>query len=83
MPQQAAPHWRPAWFAGRASVGAAPMWDDAARRVLAHDTGALRVLGGPGTGKTTLLLAAVAARVAAGVSPERTLLLVGSRRAAG
>lgn len=60
-----------------------PEWDAAARRVLEHDAGALRVLGGPGTGKTTLLLAAVAARVRAGADPERTLLLVGSRRAAG
>jgi superfamily I DNA/RNA helicase/RecB family exonuclease len=59
------------------------VWDEAARRVLAHDAGPLRVLGGPGTGKTSLLLAAVAARVDAGVEPERTLVLVGSRRAAG
>ena len=63
--------------------GPEPVWDAAARRVLAHDAGPLRVIGGPGTGKTTLLLAAVAARVAAGAEPERTLLLVGSRRAAG
>lgn len=59
------------------------MWDEAALRVLAHDAGPLRVVGGPGTGKTTLLLAAVAARVAAGAAPDRALLLVGSRRAAG
>jgi superfamily I DNA/RNA helicase/RecB family exonuclease len=58
------------------------MWDDAGRRVLAHETGTLRVLGGPGSGKTTLLLTAAAARVRAGADPERTLLLVGSRRAA-
>jgi len=50
--------------------------------VLAHHAGRLRVIGGPGTGKTTLLLAAVAARVRAGAAPEHTLLLVGSRRAA-
>ena len=59
-----------------------PVWDAAALRVLSHEAGALRVIGGPGTGKTTLLLAGVAARVAAGSEPERTLLLVGSRRAA-
>jgi len=59
-----------------------PVWDEAALRVLAHDAGPLRVVGGPGTGKTTLLLASVAARVRAGADPERTLLLVGSRRAA-
>ena len=63
--------------------GPEPVWDEAARRVLAHDAGPLRVVGGPGTGKTTLLLAAVAARVGAGADPERTLVLVGSRRAAG
>ncbi|WP_219412943.1 ATP-dependent helicase [Pseudonocardia nigra] len=58
------------------------VWDDAARRVLAHDAGPLRVIGGPGTGKTTLLLATVAARIRAGEDPSRTLVLVGSRRAA-
>ncbi|MBW0116072.1 ATP-dependent helicase [Pseudonocardia sp. KRD-169] len=64
-------------------VGVVPEWDAAALRVLAHAAGPLKVLGGPGTGKTTLLLAAVAGRVAAGEDPARTLLLVGSRRAAG
>jgi superfamily I DNA/RNA helicase/RecB family exonuclease len=59
------------------------VWDAAGRRVLDHRAGPLRVVGGPGTGKTTLLLASVAARVAAGADPERTLVLVGSRRAAG
>ncbi|WP_308216121.1 ATP-dependent helicase [Pseudonocardia humida] len=66
---------------------AEPVWDEAARRVLAHRAGPLRVVGGPGTGKTTLLLAAIAARITAGAGPEadpaRTLVLVGSRRAAG
>lgn len=56
--------------------------DDAARRVLAHSAGPLRVIGGPGSGKTTLLLAVAASRVRSGVDPARTLLLVGSRRAA-
>jgi superfamily I DNA/RNA helicase/RecB family exonuclease len=59
------------------------VWDNAARRVLAHESGPLRVVGGPGTGKTTLLLASIAARIRAGADPERALLLVGSRRAAG
>jgi superfamily I DNA/RNA helicase/RecB family exonuclease len=63
-------------------AGPEPVWDAAARRVLAHTAGPLRVVGGPGTGKTTLLLAAVAARVRAGGDPSRTLVLVGSRRAA-
>jgi superfamily I DNA/RNA helicase/RecB family exonuclease len=60
-----------------------PEWDAAARRVLEHRSGPLRVVGGPGTGKTTVLLAAVARRIRAGDDPERTLVLVGSRRAAG
>lgn len=59
-----------------------PVWDAGAQRVLAHTAGPLRVVGGPGTGKTTLLLAAVAQRLAAGDDPARTLVLVGSRRAA-
>ncbi|MFC4949414.1 ATP-dependent helicase [Pseudonocardia sp. GCM10023141] len=63
-------------------LGPAPVWDAAGQRVLSHAAGALRVLGGPGTGKTTLLLAAAAARVAEGADPARTLVLVGSRRAA-
>ena len=58
------------------------IWDAAARRVLAHTAGPLRIVGGPGTGKTTLLLATVARRLAAGEDPARTLVLVGSRRAA-
>lgn len=62
---------------------AAPAWDEAALRVLGHTSGPLRVVGGPGTGKTTLLLASIARRAAAGDDPARTLLLVGSRRAAG
>ncbi len=64
--------------------GAAPLVRDAATdRVLAHRVGLLRVLGGPGTGKTTVLLESVRRRLAAGGDPERLLMLVGSRRAAG
>src|SRR5690606_9510654 len=59
-----------------------PEWDDAARRVLEHTAGPLRVIGGPGTGKTTVLLTSVARRIRAGDDPSRTLVLVGSRRAA-
>lgn len=57
-------------------------WSGAAARVLEHDRGPLRVLGGPGTGKTSLLLDAVVRRVRAGAAPGSVLLLVGSRRAA-
>ncbi|HXV91866.1 MAG TPA: ATP-dependent DNA helicase, partial [Pseudonocardia sp.] len=56
---------------------------EVARRVLAHEDGPLRVIGGPGTGKTTLLLAAAARRIRAGEDPARILVLVGGRRAAG
>ena len=59
-----------------------PVWDAGAQRVLSHESGPLRIVGGPGTGKTTLLLTAVARRLAAGEDPARTLVLVGSRRAA-
>jgi superfamily I DNA/RNA helicase/RecB family exonuclease len=37
--------------------------------------GAVRLIGGPGTGKTTLLVDAAAAHIAAGVDPESVLLL--------
>ena len=42
----------------------------------------LRVLGGPGTGKSTLLVEAAAARIAGGADPESVLLLTGSGRMA-
>ncbi|ANY05918.1 ATP-dependent helicase [Pseudonocardia sp. HH130630-07] len=68
----------------RAAAGPVPVreWSGAAARVLAHDRGPLRVLGGPGTGKTSLLLDAVVRRVREGAAPGSVLLLVGSRRAA-
>ncbi|MGH4007503.1 MAG: UvrD-helicase domain-containing protein, partial [Pseudonocardiaceae bacterium] len=68
------------------SVAAAPRpvtWGPDARRVLEHDGGSLRVLGGPGTGKTTLIAHTVADRVLhREVDPERVLVLTSSRRAA-
>jgi superfamily I DNA/RNA helicase len=58
-------------------------WDESARQVLAAPRGFLRVLGGPGTGKTKLLAATVARRIAeGGVDPERLLVLTTSRRSA-
>ena len=58
-------------------------WDEAALRVLDHDGGFLRVLGGPGTGKTTLLTEAVVRRILdRGVDPEQVLVLTPNRRAA-
>src|SRR5262245_13208282 len=56
--------------------------DDAQRAVVAHRRGPLLVLGGPGTGKTTALVEAVAARVADGVPPDRILVLTFGRRSA-
>jgi superfamily I DNA/RNA helicase len=50
--------------------------------VVDHPGGPLLVLAGPGSGKTTTLVEAAAARVAAGADPESLLLLTFSRRAA-
>ncbi len=55
---------------------------DAQREVVTHDGGALRVLAGAGTGKTTTLSARVAWLLATGTPPERILLLTFTRRAA-
>ncbi|MEU1097122.1 ATP-dependent helicase, partial [Streptomyces sp. NPDC005877] len=59
-----------------------PLLDARQRAVVDHAHGPLLVLAGPGTGKTTTLVEAVAARVAAGADPERILVLTFSRRAA-
>ena len=42
----------------------------------------VRLLGGPGTGKSTLLVEAAAAQIARGVDPESVLLLTGSGKLA-
>ncbi|MGE2692709.1 ATP-dependent helicase [Mycolicibacterium pulveris] len=42
--------------------------------------GVVRVMGGAGTGKSTLLVRTAAAHIAAGVDPESVLLLTGSAR---
>ncbi|HEY9482076.1 MAG TPA: UvrD-helicase domain-containing protein, partial [Micromonosporaceae bacterium] len=57
-------------------------WDDVAAAVIAHDRGPLLVRGGPGTGKTSMLVASVAARVAAGTDPSRIVVLTFGRRGA-
>jgi superfamily I DNA/RNA helicase/RecB family exonuclease len=60
-----------------------PRWDATAQRVLEHSGGLLRVLGGPGTGKTTLVAELVADRVLGQhADPENVLVLTSSRRAA-
>ncbi len=69
---------------GRAPTDAQPLRPDAVQaRVIAHTAGPLLVVGGAGTGKTSTLVEAVAARVADGVSPDRILVLTFGRRTAG
>ena len=59
-----------------------PLVPDAEQeRVLAHETGAMLVTGGPGTGKTAVLRERFARLLEAGADPERVALVVGSRRA--
>jgi superfamily I DNA/RNA helicase/RecB family exonuclease len=57
--------------------------DERQQAVVAHTGGPLLVVGGPGTGKTTVLVEAVAARVGGGTDPEQVLVLTFGRRAAG
>ncbi|MFE2933333.1 ATP-dependent helicase [Streptomyces sp. NPDC059278] len=59
-----------------------PLLDAAQRAVVDHPGGPLLVLAGPGTGKTTTLVEAVAARIARGGDPARVLVLTFSRKAA-
>lgn len=62
----------------------APALDEVQQQAVAHRGGVLRVLGGPGTGKTTTAIEAVVARVHAGeVTPDQCLVLTSSRVGAG
>jgi superfamily I DNA/RNA helicase/RecB family exonuclease len=61
---------------------APPALDSAQRRAVELADGSLLVLGGPGTGKTTMLLERFARLVDAGADPERVALVVLTRRAA-
>ncbi|OBF72589.1 ATP-dependent DNA helicase [Mycobacterium sp. 852002-51613_SCH5001154] len=57
------------------------IWDTGARALLAPGVrGPVRVVGGPGTGKSSLLVEAAVARIDAGLDPESVLLLTGSGR---
>ncbi|MEU9834448.1 ATP-dependent DNA helicase [Streptosporangium sp. NPDC048047] len=59
------------------------MLDEHQRAVVAHGSGPLLVLAGPGTGKTTTIVESVVDRVERrGADPERVLVLTYSRRAA-
>src|SRR5262245_24919070 len=79
---------RPAWRLVRSSAAGSNdgrsigSWSADAMRVIAHDRGPLLVVGGPGTGKTSLLVASVAARVASGADPSRIVVLTFGRRGA-
>ncbi len=65
-----------------ATVAAPPRSpDDAHAAVLSHRDGALLVVGGAGTGKTSVLLERFATLLEAGAEPDRTVLVTGSRRA--
>ncbi|MGW1194983.1 ATP-dependent helicase [Streptomyces sp. NPDC002536] len=59
-----------------------PELDARQRAVVDHRDGPLLVLAGPGTGKTTTLVEAVAERVRRGTDPERVLVLTFGRKAA-
>ncbi|GJF29958.1 helicase UvrD [Kitasatospora sp. NE20-6] len=61
---------------------APPVLDDFQQAVAEHADGPLLVLAGPGTGKTTTLVEAVARRIERGTDPERILVLTFSRKAA-
>jgi superfamily I DNA/RNA helicase/RecB family exonuclease len=59
-----------------------PRLDPTQQAVVDHRGGPLLVLAGPGTGKTTTIVEAVATRIEAGADPERMLVLTFSSRAA-
>ncbi|MFG3050496.1 ATP-dependent helicase [Kitasatospora sp. NPDC048239] len=61
---------------------APPVLDEYQRAVVEHAGGPLLVLAGPGTGKTTTLVEAVARRIEDGTDPEKILVLTFSRKAA-
>lgn len=65
-----------------AAAARVPAVDASQRAVVEHPGGPLLVLAGPGTGKTTTLVEAVARRVERGADPERLLVLTFSRKAA-
>ncbi|MEU4559746.1 ATP-dependent DNA helicase [Actinoplanes sp. NPDC023936] len=83
-PVPPAPVRRPAYRLVRRPRPAVPeLLPDAVQGgVAAHTRGPLLVMGGPGTGKTTVLIESVAARIAEGVDPERILVLTFGRRGA-
>ena len=66
---------------GALPIAGARTWAAGAETILDPGLrGVVRVLGGPGTGKTSLLVDTAAARIGAGADPESVLLLTGSGR---
>lgn len=61
----------------------APDLDPEQRAVVAHRSGSLLVLAGPGTGKTTTIVESVVARLDEGQDADGILVLTFGRRAAG
>ncbi|MEV0946091.1 ATP-dependent DNA helicase [Rhodococcus sp. NPDC049939] len=64
------------------------IWDDSTQRIFSAPPLGLgwnpwQVLGGPGTGKTSLLIDLAVDRITGGADPESVLVLTQSRRAAG
>ncbi|MDV7352601.1 ATP-dependent DNA helicase [Rhodococcus oxybenzonivorans] len=64
------------------------VWDESTKRVFATTAPGVgwnpwQVLGGPGTGKTSLLVDVAVDRITGGEDPEHVLVLTQSRRAAG
>ena len=67
---------------GTGAVGAVP--DEDQRAAIAHDGRFLRVLGAPGSGRTTVAVELLLARIATGrVAADRAVLLAPTRRGAG
>ena len=65
-----------------ATQASVPTLDDDQQRVVDHAGGPMLVLAGPGTGKTTTLVEAIARRIEDGARPEQVLALTFSRKAA-
>lgn len=68
----------------RPAAAARVAWqpDADAESAIAHTAGVLRLLGGPGSGKTATVARAAAARLNSGVRADQVLVLAFSRRAA-
>jgi superfamily I DNA/RNA helicase/RecB family exonuclease len=77
-----APVYRLVALPGSPGPGPRPRLDPTQQAVVDHPGGPLLVLAGPGTGKTTTIVEAVAARIDRGVDPEQILVLTFSRKAA-